>query len=483
MSLRRVDGRFLLPAPPSSAVVLGGLDAWSDGLRDAGVSVAALPSSPPPDLVVAPAGFAAAGLAVGAPMVLFEGWVSRRRLRAAGLIAQHFLAVSHLESPEALVPLGQPRVTRYAFEQWRAPRSAWHRRRNRAFARLAPVMPVSWPRRRILTIGSVGAGPPFPCAGLDPPPAGWLLVLGAPHGAGRAALMLFGEGDRLPDRVVKFPRLAAVNRSDTEVRALTMVASFGPPASCHAVTLVGRHRAGGLDCLVETAAAGAPLSGVLGGPGSRKQRLEPVSRVAGWLVEVARSTSQAPSRLDAERIAMALDIRDYWSGLGVPLDLVDRVPQVPAVMVHGDLWSDNVVVRGGEFMVLDWESAKPAGFPFSDLAYFLADSLSRIDGEAGDDEAVDRHFVRLFRGEAPSSRYLFSWMARMQEALGLPQEAVGPLVSVGWTSLVRAAVEPEAIVATYATEAVQPAERFTSLWFADPSLGAGWSGWRAAMPR
>ena len=72
-----MDARFCLPQAPQTAVVLGGLVEWEDGLAQAGVSVG---SSGPADVVVAPASAAEEALSADSKTIVLEGCDGVRRL-------------------------------------------------------------------------------------------------------------------------------------------------------------------------------------------------------------------------------------------------------------------------------------------------------------------------------------------------------------------------------------------------------------------
>ena len=67
--------------------------------------------------------------------------------------------------------------------------------------------------------------------------------------------------------------------------------------------------------------------------------------------------------------------------------------------------------------------------PLWDLLYFLTAALALVDGASSEAEK-EEHFVRLHRGELPSSRLLFEWTRRVAEASASPPEAVGALATL-----------------------------------------------------
>ncbi|MHB8294036.1 MAG: phosphotransferase [Acidimicrobiales bacterium] len=160
----------------------------------------------------------------------------------------------------------------------------------------------------------------------------------------------------------------------------------------------------------------------------------------------------------------------------MPAGAEARTGDVPAVLQHGDLWSENIIADGQEMTVVDWADASPSGFPLQDLAYFLSDSLARLDGARSADDR-DRHFISLFKGTARSSAVLASWLGCAAECLGLRPGTVGALVGLGWARLAEAhrqEREPVEVRDAYAGAEMDESERREAIWFTDPALGCEW---------
>lgn len=85
---------------------------------------------------------------------------------------------------------------------------------------------------------------------------------------------------------------------------------------------------------------------------------------------------------------------------------VNRPPEVPLCLLHGDLETPNIIVNGGTYAAIDWEFTR-VGDPREDLGYFAAlSAISPPDPIAGD---------------------LAPLCASYREASGLSEEQINPL--------------------------------------------------------
>lgn len=473
MSLSRIDARFLLPVPPGRVALLPGGEGWAEPLARVGIEVSERPS---PDLAVAASRSARLAAATHARALVLEGTPLRR---LSGYATRRFLAFPSLEEPVLLLPLDSANVCSYAIENWTFPATRARALRKRVlvpFARPA----VTLLRRPGVTVATPRPGQPFLVAaavdrfGLEPD-LEWFLVCGQGDALARGVFVLFSPGGAEPGWVVKFARMRGYAEPfDRDERGLELVAAAGGAAARRASRLVGRFVEDGLHASVETAGVGAQLSGLLGGTLSQAKKLEVVEAVCAWIVHVGLET-RGSSADELERLRS--DVLPAW-------DVADRkllsgLDGVPGVLQHNDLGAWNIVVdRSGEFTVLDWEDARGGGLPLWDLWYFLADTLPVIDGEADDRLGA---FLRLFRGEAPSSPLLFRLTRIVVETLGIPPDAVGRLATLCWLhhglsqearagALDRHAGDGEAIV--------WPPARYAPAWLEDPELGPDWKRWR-----
>jgi len=485
LSLRRVDARFLLPVPPRSAAVLGGLAEWQTGLEACGVKVqdSVEAGTAPPDLVVVPADLAEESLLASCPMAIVEGLLPARQAARAGRVALHYLSLPEPSRPEVLVPLFQRNALRYALESLRPPSRVWQHARNQAFSTVAPNLGAAWPRKRVLTVLSPqGLDPtPYPCAGLDC--GAWVVLLGPPHAAGRVVFFLFTNGSTRPDRVLKFARLPGMDDLKSEVAVLGKLQAL--PASRALVkdrvprVLSVRQVDEGISGLVESAMAGVRLVDLMRETRRQHGRLvEIVDEVGDWLIRIAEATRTEDAAIEARRRELWRSTSRKLNGLAAVEGDLSRLSSLPGVLEHGDLWCANVVLDKGRFAVLDWSEAELPGLPIIDGAYFLADALFRLDASADTPSARTQHFVRLFRGELTFSRVLGAWVTRAATSLGIPSEALGPLLTLGWATMGyrgRNANEPLAVSETYGSHNTHPVDDYLSAWMSDPQLGPRWS--------
>jgi hypothetical protein len=380
-----------------------------------------------------------------------------------------------------IVPVDRTHVARYAIGNWTAPASPGRRLRNE-LASVAVALGAFPDLPRSLTLAAP-PGPPFAVAAAGqlgvPDDADWFLTLGHGDALTRAAFQLFRPGADEPEWVLKLSRVAGYSAPfDRDERGLGLAAGAGGSVAAHAPRLLGRFEAAGLPCSLETAAAGRRLTFLLQAAGSRADKLRAVDAVAAWALALGTETAAPPQALAEERARLERAVLPRWPE--VPGDLVARLPPLPAVLQHNDLGCWNVVVGRHGFTAVDWESARVHGLPLWDLLYFLTDALVQLDGawEPGRREA---HAARLLRGETESSAVLHHWVRAAVDALAIPPEAVGPVVTLG---RLHHGLSPAA--RDEAARSLAPglrsegtfAEWMSDVWLREPGLGVGWSSWR-----
>lgn len=484
MSAQRVDPRFALPAPVGSALVLGGLRPWVDGLESAGVAVTTetAPAGPPP-LAVAPVELAGEAVASGAELVVLEGRGGVRPLRRAGFSVQRLIPISSIDSPRHLVRADHRRAAVYAVDHGTVATSRARKARNAVAKTLLARgwLPDAVPA---FAVGARSAAPPFFLAEAEalgvPREIEWFLTLGGYDVFSRSVFHVFRRGAREPEWVVKFARVPGYAAPfEHDERGLRLARSAGEEVGRRVPSILGRLEVDGLHASVEEAGVGDVLTDFLERDLSRAAKLEVLEAVAAWIVELGSRSGSASERLTPERARLASEVLPSWAEHGVPASLAERVPPVPGVVQHGNLGAWNVVARdAATFRIIDWESSREVGFPLWDLLVFLTDSLLKLDG-ALSHEARERHAVRLFRGEVPSSRTLFDWVGRAVRSLELPPEAVGSIATLCWLDQ---AVEEAARRAEHGSAgeagARGHAERLARLWVTEAGLGPSWDAWR-----
>jgi hypothetical protein len=448
----------------------------AEGFGQAGASAVATS----PDVAVVTAADVPRALEAHAAAVIVVGRSGRRTLRGRQPELRRFVTLPGPLEPQVIIPVDRPRVAAYAIRTWAAGGSRHRRARNRGAAALIalgafPDLP------RSLTVGLPDHAPPFIVAAAHdlgvPRDADWFLTLGSGEPLARAVFHLFAPGHAQPRWALKFSRVAGnVAPFDREERGLRLAATAGSATAAHAPRLLGRAEVDGLPAALEQAALGERLTFLLQRPGRRTDKLRIIDAVAGWLVEVGRETASPPDSLADERRRLEREILPYWRKAGIPSDLVARVPAVPGVLQHNDPGSWNLLVNDGAFIAVDWESARAPGLPLWDLLYFLVDSLVHLD-RAEHATAREAYAARLLRGDAPSSRILFHWLRTAVRALGIPDDAVGPIATLGWLHHGFWPASRAAVSGTLTPKGSQ-AETFgdwmVRVWLTTPGLGAAW---------
>ena len=475
----RTDVRFLLPEPVSTVELHGAARDLAAAFEVVGLEVVRERGQ----LV-----FGEVPANGDARAVAIEGGDARRPLREAGYTVRSFMPLPSLEHPLVVLPLDQPRPAGYAIRNWGGRPDRFRALRNR----IAPVIlsaGIRPPGRSGITLGLRRPGPPFLVAAAEqagvPSDAELFLSPGASDLISRGVLHVFARGAREPSWAIKFARSpGGTGAFEREERGLTIAQEAGEPVAGHAPRPLGRFVAGGTHASVETAAVGERLMSLLESTDSRAAKLAAIDRIAGWIVEVGRRTATAGALApELERVRTAVLPR--WAHAGADESLLEGLQDLPAVLVHNDLGSWNILTRGERFTAVDWEGAARHGMPLWDLVYFLAHAtipLDRPPVERAADAMVD-----LFLGRAPSSAFVLGWIRRAAETLAIPADAVGRLAATSW---LHHGLSEEARHAAVTAAGGLPSGGFASLphqvalrWLSEPGLGAGWSAWRQAAPR
>jgi hypothetical protein len=195
----------------------------------------------------------------------------------------------------------------------------------------------------------------------------------------------------------------------------------------------------GCEVLLLDRLPGTPASQVVRGDAGAAGRV--IARVAEWLerwhvVTVTRERLGA-QRLSHEVLTPAARLADQIRGGPAYVRwLEDRCravedTQIPLVYVHGDLTMSNVLVRAaGPLAVVDWEAARPAGFPLGDFVYAAVDAVAA--GERYRDRAAA--FDRCFRVGHSVGRSVRQACGRLQRAIDLSPDAATIAFHACWLS-------------------------------------------------
>lgn len=428
----------------------------------------------------------AAAAAERSPRTVLLDGDGTRALTAAGYECRTYLPIPSAGEPHAWLPLDAPPVSRYALGRWTVASTNLKRARNRLLtsliARRRAPLRSSW-----LTVAARSDPMPWfvreAAARVDEPRPSWFLTVGAGESLDyRGVFHLFPDAAAEPRWVVKFARRPGLTSPFERDRAgLAVAAAAGPEAAAHAPALVASFEHAGVPASIETAAAGASLSSLLRSSATRRSKMAVIDALASWIVKLGVDSAAPPDSLGEERERLARVVIPEWRQFGLDVDLSPLIADVPAVAQHNDLWSENVVVDGRSFTVVDWEDARRHGLPLWDLVYFLADALALLD-RAFDDRSRHEHFVSLFKGRARTSPFFFDHVRRAAEACSVPGDAVGPIVTACWLSQVLEHAtrgEDAERFAIHGLSKLPPGEQWATLWLSDPELGPGWSSWRA----
>ena len=483
MTLRGADLRFVLPHSVERALVLGArqpqLQAIAAGFRDAGIEVVeelGAHRTPRPDLVVAPGAEAVQALEVPARAHLLIGGQATG-LRDPGMNRLPLLLRGAPHAPRLIVPLvpktGLQHLLRTASPAGRVARGLT--KTAAAVTRLPLPARTLVPSRALATLVMPRrSAPPLPAIlqaatalGVDAD-GGWFLRLGDGDVLQRAVFMVLDGPE--PTHVVKFSRVTGYDRSFVgDAAGLALARAAGGPVTEHAPVHLGRLDVGGLTASVETAAVGTQLSHLL--PRRPWQLLD---AIAGWIGDVARHTAQSGATLEPERVRMRKVVSEVGVPLGAPADVVDRVPQVPAVLQHNDLGSWNIISDGRAFTVVDWESARHPGFPLWDLFYFAADVLAQVDGPTDASSRIERT-IQVFAGESAHSARLFGWVRAASLTLGVPDSSLGALASLCWIHHGQSAARRSLDLMGAAPAPLGHIALLGRTWLKHPKLGVSWN--------
>lgn len=492
MSLRAADLRFVLPHHIESTTLLLRpddlrIDQFRLGLEAAGIRVhlgcAHDRTHQVRGLVVAAAHDADRALQVPARAHLLLGRVRSNLLQPSVRVGQPLLIRGAVTRPETVVPISSPEALRYYLTRMSSPPTLTGRLRNRAFVAMSgtPVSPERFvPASALATLVTEPTRPPLVPALVRsahalgvPPDARWVLAFGRGDDLQRSIFHLLHKGQRR--WVLKFARVPGAGSSFArDEEGLALVRVTGGTTAAHAPTHLGRFDVSGHCGSLESAAPGRPLLELLS---ERPMRL--IDRIAGWILQMSTATAAPAAALGPERHRLEAEVLPFWRRFGAPADLVQQLPDVPAVLQHNDLGTWNVLTDGREFMAVDWESARPAGAPLWDLCYFLADALPRLEDPADPDVQLHRA-LRLFAGRSPYSPLLFRWLRAAVTSLQIPRGAVGPLVTLCW---LHHGLSAEARSHQLGTSAAAPLGHLALLgrhWLDDPALGPSWAAWEDA---
>ncbi|HWO46506.1 MAG TPA: phosphotransferase, partial [Solirubrobacterales bacterium] len=112
--------------------------------------------------------------------------------------------------------------------------------------------------------------------------------------------------------------------------------------------------------------------------------------------------------------------------------LLDGLGELPPAVEHRDCSPWNILITsGGEPVLLDWESAEPAGLPGLDLVYFLANCAFVLD-KALESGRTRESYASLLDPATPNGRVAAAAIAAYTDALGISAEDFRRLRLLTW---------------------------------------------------
>lgn len=248
--------------------------------------------------------------------------------------------------------------------------------------------------------------------------------------------LLLPPGESDPVLVAKVPRLAGASASIArEAENLRAVQRRLPAGSDSVPHLIAFDVCGDRHILVETALVGEPMDRHM----IRRTPDACCSAVVDWL-----TTLQVPSRMilpdwfeqlveePLRRFETTFPLSDVETELlhqTRELTMPLRGIILPAVILHGDLSHPNILLLGnGHVGVVDWELAKPAGLPASDLFFFLTYAAFARHDASSEREYLEAFRAAFFEPNAWARAYVLAYAEQLQ----LPLRALTPLFVLSW---------------------------------------------------
>lgn len=350
---------------------------------------------------------------------------ARRRAEAEGYadVCVYWAGPLPRRLPQFWLPLESAEATEHLLAA-RAPRSAagvllrWLWRAAKGAGLLAPLYVVG---RRPGPAGDE----------LPPAPSASLLLLTTGHRSiNKAVGLAFEPGAARPAEAVKFARVPEAEPGlEREAEVLRGLAK-GSPELAGVPKLLGEGSRAGRLAVVQGAVAGESLLDAL-----RPENFEEVAtRVTGVLVELALAGDREPAgdwrrRLVAEPLEW---FEKHFGSAPRAAELFEGLGELPPACEHRDCSPWNVLLTpAGDPVLLDWESAEPAGLPGPDLVYFLANCAFVLDG-ALESGRTRETYARLLDPATPYGRVAARAIETYSAALAISADDFRRLRLLTW---------------------------------------------------
>jgi Ser/Thr protein kinase RdoA (MazF antagonist) len=315
--------------------------------------------------------------------------------------------------------------------QWLASTAAPRRLRmtSGAGVALSRLGPSDRPPQWLTTLGS--------SVGWDADAGSWSLSIPGAYPSQKAVAVLRpgAAGDAaVVVKLAQDPRFD--DRVQNEARALRGLADAAPAfTAARAPAVLGELGVGGVAAVVEGALLGAPFL--------EASTLRPTCRLAAdaaaAVTELAAATSTVVAGADlatgladlhSRFVADQRPSRDAARELERQVGVIAARRTVPAVVVHGDLGTWNLVVVDERVRILDWESATVDGPPLWDLAYLMRSYAVRSGRRRGLSRmrSITRHLV----DGSPLTSAMATWVRAYRDVTGIDPELAEALFHTCW---------------------------------------------------
>jgi glycosyltransferase involved in cell wall biosynthesis len=353
----------------------------------------------------------------------------RRRAEAAGYtdVRVYWAGPLPHRPPQFWLPLDSEEAVDHLLES-RAPRSLFGRvlRGLWSIARRAGLL---------APLFVVGRPPGEAADDLPVPVSSPLLLLTTGHRSiNKAVGLAFQPGVGKPTQAVKFARVPEAEPGLEREAAVLKALAGQRPGLAGIPKLLGVGSRGGRLAVVQGAVAGESLLDTL----SPENFEEVATKVTGVLVDLAEA---AETRHIDGKVQARESLAWFEEHFGPVVDpsllsqaraLLDGLGESPPAVEHRDCSPWNILITpGGDPVLLDWESAEPAGLPGLDLVYFLANCVFVLDGslESG---RTRESYARLLDPATPHGRVAAKAIQTYTAALRISDEDFRRLRLLTW---------------------------------------------------
>jgi hypothetical protein len=256
---------------------------------------------------------------------------------------------------------------------------------------------------------------------------------------GRAGGVVVDRGSRNGARLIAKVSLAP-DRMSAPLREAAVLRRLRPAAAAAGARVPQPLRvasAGGRPALIEHVLEGMSAADVLRARPARLAYVADATErwLGSWNVATRGSARSFATALTANVVrpleaigASRPDAARLFSPPSILTAALERA-DVPSVAAHNDLTMRNVLIDPvGVLGVVDWETARPHGLPFADLAYSFVDAAyatgrfrSRVDA-----------YEACFAPRGPHTRLFSRLRQQLALTLSLDETAVALCVGAGW---------------------------------------------------